>query len=714
MKKTTHIIKSNISSKWGKFVQQFRSYYPSVKDVDNIMLTEPIKIVIPYNLFPKNTKTKISARIILHVNSKNQVDDSNFDLIASRCRLIVVPDTDVRSHVQKRNLGVPIYVIKLTDLELWGTVVSFNPSNPHIPQEIEIHPSRPNYKKRVYIPETVRIDPCNWDEEIILLADRPDWAFGRIVERVYDKFCGEYKLKKKYAFTDKDNKRGIPLWWKQHNGFFHKDKSIVCLYDELSWQDSDVSFLANNYLGIAVSNKRIRKRVLSNKVVQDKCIPVYDIPDGVDTSFFSPAEKRPSKDKLQIGWCGNSKLNFFGFTDIKGFEILKQVAAATTDIADWHFVDREVNGIPFTSMPNFMRSLDIMTCASIGEGTPNPILEGLSCGLLGLSTEVGLLPELQDDGCIVEIVDRTVESFVSTIKRINKNREILAEARKKNPKIMKEKWDWNILVNKWKPLLAGLKGEIYNTTIDLRDKVTVFITTVGEDSFKEAVDRINQQTVFVNIEIIKDIAPMSAAFQKMIDNCKTPYYVQLDEDMLLSGNAIEVLYHQIKIRDNCAILVAPLEDCFKETTIVGIKIYNHNIIKQFPYDPSAFSCEIEQNDRILSAGYEIVNLFEDSIPSKNTYLLGKVNTKLTNEQVFANFRRDFQKVQLFPDKLGWLNGQIPIMLTKYKNTKDIRYLYAVLGAYCGLNAKPLGGEKDYRNPQHKIEFEAMGILLNAF
>jgi len=154
------------------------------------------------------------------------VDDSNFDLIASRCRLIVVPDTDVRSHVQKRNLGVPIYVIKLTDLELWGTVVSFNPSNPHVPQEIEIHPSKANYKKRVYIPEMARVNPCNWDEEIILLADRPDWAFGRIVERVYDKFNNNYKLKKKYSFTDKENKRGITFWWKQHNGFHHKNKSV--------------------------------------------------------------------------------------------------------------------------------------------------------------------------------------------------------------------------------------------------------------------------------------------------------------------------------------------------------------------------------------------------------------------------------------------------------------------------------------------------------
>ena len=36
---------------------------------------------------------------------------------------------------------------------------------------------------------------------------------------------------------------------------------------------------------------------------------------------------------------------------------------------------------------------------------------------------------------------------------------------------------------------------------------------------------------------------MSKALQEMINRCKTKYYVEVDEDMILQPNAIELLYN---------------------------------------------------------------------------------------------------------------------------------------------------------------------------
>ncbi|WZB73295.1 glycosyltransferase family 4 protein [Achromobacter xylosoxidans] len=47
-------------------------------------------------------------------------------------------------------------------------------------------------------------------------------------------------------------------------------------------------------------------------------------------------------------------------------------------------------------MPAYYNSLDLYVCPSAIEGTPNPVLEAMACGVPVISTDVGIVPKRSD------------------------------------------------------------------------------------------------------------------------------------------------------------------------------------------------------------------------------------------------------------------------------------------------------------------------------
>lgn len=57
-------------------------------------------------------------------------------------------------------------------------------------------------------------------------------------------------------------------------------------------------------------------------------------------------------------------------------------------------------------MRDFYHSLDVYVCASRSEGAPNPCLEAAACGIPLVTTRVGSMPELIQDGVNGPFVER--------------------------------------------------------------------------------------------------------------------------------------------------------------------------------------------------------------------------------------------------------------------------------------------------------------------
>jgi hypothetical protein len=224
-------------------------------------------------------------------------------------------------------------------------------------------------------------------------------------------------------------------------------------------------------------------------------------------------------------------------------------------------------------------------------------------------------------------------------------------------------------------------------------ETTIFVTTIGDEAhFSKCIERLKSQSVARPVEIIDRVGPLSAAFQQMIERCKTPFYVQVDEDMLLFPGAIETLERLIKQSPSTvAIVCGYLWDCETQQAIQGVKIYRHAIVKQFPYRDT-LSCEIEQLARMKTAGFTI----EFIVRGDRSTCLGEHGGQYTPETIFKRWQRHFQKHHQIGN-MTWIEPWPQRLLDRYLESRDLVHLYAFLGAVAGITSDtPPDREVDWR------------------
>ncbi|MDA8792855.1 hypothetical protein N9N67_06385 [Bacteriovoracaceae bacterium] len=120
-----------------------------------------------------------------------------------------------------------------------------------------------------------------------------------------------------------------------------------------------------------------------------------------------------------------------------------------------------------------------------------------------------------------------------------------------------------------------------------QNEVTVFVVTIGEDSLDECVKAIENQTYKKDhqlpIEIIKDIFPMSEAFNEMHRRCQTKFFVQVDADVILKPEAVQTLYNAIK--NKSFLTYASYASLYEEGFGVGgsVRCWRKSFFKWFPF-----------------------------------------------------------------------------------------------------------------------------------
>lgn len=238
--------------------------------------------------------------------------------------------------------------------------------------------------------------------------------------------------------------------------------------------------------------------------------------------------------------------------------------------------------------------------------------------------------------------------------------------------------------------------------------VTAFLITTGEATTEAARAALDAQTVRVQVETIDHVAPMNTAFQAMLDRCTTPYYVQVDADMLLHADAVWSLYEGITRHfpePQVWMVCAPLWDDFDERPIYGVKIYRHAICARYPYRQSR-SCETDQIERLKADGF----YYRTPPLMVRDHCFGLHGTYYTPREAFTRYRGLAQKQRrskaLHPPhgELAWIEGIRGKHLAKWRETGDMAHLAAEFGLVAG-NTGPLPPERedDYRATDEDLE-----------
>jgi len=148
----------------------------------------------------------------------------------------------------------------------------------------------------------------------------------------------------------------------------------------------------NRFDSIVTMSNMMKKSVLKkfpNKICQT-------LPDPFDLNKFKPANKVELREKL--GFPGNSeKWILFNSVDInkpiKRFDLAKS-ALSIAQKTHGHIRVRVASNIPYSQMPDFVASCDLILCTSTAEGWPNSVKEALACNIPFVSTDVSDLSEI--------------------------------------------------------------------------------------------------------------------------------------------------------------------------------------------------------------------------------------------------------------------------------------------------------------------------------
>jgi len=181
--------------------------------------------------------------------------------------------------------------------------------------------------------------------------------------------------------------------------------------------------------------------------------PKVMTPDGVDLTLFSPKNierlKKDDSSELTLGWVGNSQWAS-ELEDFKGLHTILKPAIEELILEGLKiksfFADKQERFIPHSQMPDYYANIDVYICTSKVEGTPNPVLESMACGVPIISTDVGIVSEAfgsKQKNFIIS--ERNTDALKEKIKEIYFNRKQLIALSNENLNMIKQ-WDWSIKV----------------------------------------------------------------------------------------------------------------------------------------------------------------------------------------------------------------------------------------------------------------------------
>lgn len=243
--------------------------------------------------------------------------------------------------------------------------------------------------------------------------------------------------------------------------------TLTAVYDHLYQKQDDLAELGDPFAVsdlTFVSSTKLRSIYTAAAHLPD---PVEVCIDGVDTRIFTPRRDRPAarQNTMRVGWVGNSAWGNNIGVDMKGFHTIFLPGVAQAKQAgvaiETRLADRATAPVARQRMPAFYRDLDVYVCSSLIEGTPNPLLEAISAGIIVLTTDVGVANDVLGPKQKQLIVERSPDAIATALTALDSDPECCEALRAENL-ARREQLSWEHRYLAWGRLFAQAEALLHD------------------------------------------------------------------------------------------------------------------------------------------------------------------------------------------------------------------------------------------------------------
>jgi len=476
---------NNTNKIWSDNIVNNKNYCETSINFVN-MIKNKYKYVKPIYIEIKNTnKDEFSSRSSLLQDSQDNVDfNILYGLSNNMIHISLIKTSNIIEDCKLFELNDELkYVYKNNQLKYItedDKLVESNNQLKYITEDDKLVESNNQLK---YITEDDKLVESTYlntqNIKILLIIDSYGWAFDNISKNI-KKYVNKYnfdiitynelskKIKNNSQISNPDHIIFFAYWNSNKiilDYFYTKNiKSInLCIYDYSLWCNNDNKqnqlILYNNLLYFF---KKINYCLYASpyilNIIQEKKLfnhnNMYKCYDGVDTDLFTYCEYNNdiyTKEKLNIGWIGNSNPNTHGIN--KGFSMIKKTVEKMNNKFNFIPQDKYTGKyLPHNEIPNYIKNIDIIICFSLAEGTPNQILEASACGRCWISTKVGICEELYNtipNNPTGIFVDRNTEKLIYALNYLYYNRNLIVQYGKNGRDAIIKNWTWKQKANEF-------------------------------------------------------------------------------------------------------------------------------------------------------------------------------------------------------------------------------------------------------------------------
>ncbi len=440
------------------------------------------------------------------------------------------------------------------------------------------------------------------------------------------------------------------------------------------------------------------------------------VADAVDLEFFAgcaPAAERPARVLLGRAPERRQGDGPGGWLDEEALWLLRDLGVPVVAPGD---VTQAAD------LRAWLRTGSVAVCWDDDATSRRVLLAAAASGCAVVCTGAANLDGLIEDGVSGYLAGTAPAALRQSVEKALRHPAQLAGALRERAAA----WSWTRRAPEYFAVLRDILGRLPGTAatpaapaVDLRGAVTVFVTTVGAPSYAACRDHLAAQDCSFALQVIDHVAPMSAAFQRMLDTCATPFYVQVDEDMLLYPHAVRTLYEQARAAPpTLAVVVGWLLDAHLDVPVQGVKIFRHAVAARYPF-ADAGSFEIAQLARMRPDGYThavVPHAADWSGSAVAAGLLGLHGTHWTPLSIFERYATYERARHALPTHHRAVRTWAGLFLERVMTTGSELDLYALMGVISArLAARLAAGDadaaKDYRRYEGLEGFAAVRAFL---